>query len=114
MTSPATNIISEVNEDDAAYGMPLTENASLPTMNELSAGVNRKLANIFNQGSHDFGGANSRPLSTHSGVFGGQSGSHATSPNTSLVRERAVFESTKTSQEKFERFGSMMSPKLQG
>ena len=48
MTSPATNIISEVNEDDAAYGMPLTENASLPTMNELSAGVNRKLANIFN------------------------------------------------------------------
>ena len=55
MHSPETNIINEVNEDDAAYGMPLTENASLPTMNELSAGVNRKLDNIFNQGGQDFG-----------------------------------------------------------
>ena len=108
MHSPETNIINEVNEEDAAYGMPLTENASLPTMNQLSAGVNRKLDNIFNQGSQDFG-LNSRPMSTHSGVFGGPGGSHATSPNTSIVKERLAFDSANTSKEKFDnRFNSLV------
>ena len=41
-------MISEVNEEETAYEMPLIEQASLQTMNEMSAGVNRKLANIFN------------------------------------------------------------------
>ena len=41
-------MISEVNEEEIAYGMPLTEQASLQTMNEMSAGVSQKLANIFN------------------------------------------------------------------
>ena len=41
-------MISEVNEEETAYGMPLTEQASLQTMNEMSAGVSQKLANIFN------------------------------------------------------------------
>ena len=49
-----TNMISEVNEEETAYGMPLTEQASLQTMNEMSAGVSQKLANIFNQSSNDF------------------------------------------------------------
>ena len=112
MHSPENNIISEVNEEDAAYGMPLTEHASLPTMNEMSAGVNRKLANIFNQSSHDFGASSSRPMSTHSGVFGGQSGSHAASPNTSLVRERMDFDSAYNPKEKFDRLNALItSPK---
>ena len=41
-------MISEVNEEDTEYRMPLIEQASLPTMNEMSAGVDQKLANIFN------------------------------------------------------------------
>ena len=79
-------IISEVNEEDPEYGMPLTEVASIPTMGQLSGeGVNRKLANIFGAGAADAGGS-SRPLSTHSGVFGGAIGGSAASPNASLVR----------------------------
>ena len=109
MHSPETNIINEVNEEDAAYGMPLTENASLPTMNQLSAGVNRKLDNIFNQGGQDFGLSSSRPMSTHSGVFGGPGGSHAASPNTSIVKEKLAFDSARTSKEKFDRFNSFQS-----
>ena len=79
-------IINEVNDkQDPEYGMPITEELSVPTMTQLCDGVNKKINNIFGTGTGDFGGS-SRPMSIHSGVFGGAVGSSATSPNTSLVR----------------------------
>ena len=65
--------------------MPTTEEMSVPTMTNLCDGVNKRITNIFGTGAADFGGS-SRPMSTHSGVFGGVIGSSATSPNTSLVK----------------------------
>ena len=51
-------------------------------------------------------------MSTHSGVFGGGNESHGTSPNTSLLRERMVFDSANNSKEKFDRHNALItSPK---
>ena len=107
MESPREGVISEVNEEDHEYGMPLTEVASIPTMGQLSGeGVNRKLANIFGAGAADCGGS-SRPVSTHSGVFGGIGGS-AASPNASFARNTGQFlGSSGTSRGKVSQFASV-------
>ena len=48
-------------------------------------------------------------MSTHSGIFGGGNESHVSSPNTSLLRERMVFDSSNNSKEKFDRLNAIIT-----